>query len=152
MAGERKSQNQYRWIVSPAFAENGQARRGRRVRGDNQRGRRSLADIDRISLAERRREIVARKAKANQEKTGKNAPRNPKGQLQPVWAILPKPVNTRAELAKLAGVGGFVATPKKKKAVVSDNRKGAYSSVSKHIYLQAQKCVSLGYLLVFWGF
>ncbi len=41
---------------------------------------------------------------------------------------------------------------KTKRAVVSDNRKDAYSSVSKHIYLQVEKCVSLGNLLVFRGF
>ncbi|MSU80290.1 MAG: hypothetical protein EXS16_19635 [Gemmataceae bacterium] len=76
---------------------------------DGRRGRRNLSDIDRIMLAEHRREIVARKAKANlnHKVAGKkgNSP----------LANLPK-VNTRDELAKAAGVGvTFLATCKNSK-------------------------------------
>jgi hypothetical protein len=63
---------------------------------DNQGGRRNLADIDRIAIARKTEEIVARQAKANQI-------RKPES----VLAISPEqtPVNTRKEAAKAAGVG-----------------------------------------------
>ncbi|MSU78915.1 MAG: hypothetical protein EXS16_12570 [Gemmataceae bacterium] len=69
---------------------------------DNQRGRRNLPDIDRIMLANRRREIVAAKAKANQKAEG-----NPLGKAKSALGNIAKstPVHTRDELAKAAGVG-----------------------------------------------
>lgn len=65
---------------------------------DNQMGRRNLADIDRISLARKREEILKPQGKANQK--------TPTGGL--TSAKLPKsqpPIDTRKEAAKSAGVG-----------------------------------------------
>jgi hypothetical protein len=63
---------------------------------DNQKGRRNVRDIDRIGLALKRSEFVARMAKEKQV-------RKPES----VRAKLPKqtPISTRAELAKHADVG-----------------------------------------------
>lgn len=68
---------------------------------DNQRGRRNLADIDRIALAARRHDIVAAKAKENQVSGLK------RGDVAPVPAKLPKreTIDTRREVAKTADVG-----------------------------------------------
>jgi hypothetical protein len=67
---------------------------------DNQKGRRNVANIDRIALAAKRESIVARKAKANlKTSSGGSHPRP--------LAKLPKAekTNTRRESAKAAGVG-----------------------------------------------
>lgn len=63
---------------------------------DNQFGRRNIADIDRIALANKKAEILRPIAKEQQK-------RKPES----VSAILPKqnPIDTRKELAKSAGVG-----------------------------------------------
>lgn len=71
---------------------------------DNQKGRRNVEPIDRINLARRRAEIVAKKAKANQKAAAENR-RDSKGRLSPKSANLPDQVNTRKEAAKAAGVG-----------------------------------------------
>jgi len=68
-------------------------------------GRRNVADIDRISLAARKEEIVARKAKANHSFAGGD---KKSVEAKSLWANLPKaiiPVHTRAESAKAADVG-----------------------------------------------
>jgi len=66
---------------------------------DNQFGRRNLPDIDRISLGIKRQEILAPKAKENQ--------RQSQGRGEKGLAQLPdlKPIDTRKEAAKVAGVG-----------------------------------------------
>jgi len=65
---------------------------------DNQKGRRNIADIDRIALASKREEIIAKSAKKNLT--------TPTGGL--TSAKLPKSqpkIDTRKESAKAAGVG-----------------------------------------------
>lgn len=67
---------------------------------DNQKGRRNLAEIDRIALAQERAKIIAKKAKANlKTSTGGKDPRP--------LAKLPKAatIDTRKEAARSAGVG-----------------------------------------------
>ena len=67
---------------------------------ENQFGRRNLADIDRISLAVKREDIISKKAKANLK--------TPTGGRGMTPAKLPKSkpaVDTRKESAKSAGVG-----------------------------------------------
>lgn len=68
---------------------------------DNQFGRRNLADIDRISLARKREEVLRPLAKENQSKAG-----NPLGNKSAFGKIAESTaINTRKEAAKSAGVG-----------------------------------------------
>ena len=62
---------------------------------DNQRGRRNLADLDRIALAAKREQIIARKAKQNSGTRTDLLAKLPTGSM----------THTRAECAKSAGVG-----------------------------------------------
>jgi len=87
----------------PAGGKNQCARRvrlwGCRWIIDNQKGRRNIADIDRIALSSKRVEIVSRgKAKENLKTPtgGLTSAKLPKSQ---------KPIDTRKESAKAAGVG-----------------------------------------------
>lgn len=66
---------------------------------DNQDGRRNLSDIDSISVARKREEIIARRAKANQRLSAKD------GEGLSISTNPIEPVRTRAESAKSAGVG-----------------------------------------------
>lgn len=68
---------------------------------DNQKGRRNLADIDKIALARKREELLKPIAQANRFEAGKATGRGNKK----VSAILPRPLSTRREAAKEAGVG-----------------------------------------------
>jgi hypothetical protein len=73
---------------------------------DNQKGRRNVSDIDKIALASKREEIVARQAKEKQESQGhrgseggRGRKKNPSGDI----AERVSPVDTRKEAAKSAG-------------------------------------------------
>lgn len=70
---------------------------------DNQNGRRNIAAIDRIALAARREEIVARKAKDRQKDHGETAPGRPKNTLGKIAQS--DRMHTRAQSARAAGVG-----------------------------------------------
>jgi hypothetical protein len=72
---------------------------------DNQGGRRNLSDIDSISIAQKREEIIARRAKENEkagggDKVSADARAGLAKSPNPV-----QPIHTRAEAAKAAGVG-----------------------------------------------
>jgi hypothetical protein len=69
---------------------------------DNQRGRRNLADIDRIALASRRHAIVAAKAKENQVASGNSINRTKESGS---GKIAKPTIDTRREVAKTADVG-----------------------------------------------
>jgi len=68
---------------------------------DNQSGRRNISDIDRIKLAREREKLLKPVAQRNRVEAGKATGRGNKK----VSAILPKPLDTRREAAKAAGVG-----------------------------------------------
>jgi hypothetical protein len=68
---------------------------------ENQFGRRNLADIDRVALARKRESVLIPLAKNNKVESGKQTGRGKKK----VSANLPKPIDTRKESAKTAGVG-----------------------------------------------
>jgi len=102
---------------------------------DNQRGRRNIAEIDRIALEHERDKILERKASAAM-KSGKGADGSGgRGNKINPLAILPKGLHTRRECAKSAGVGErtydagkmilkAVAEGKVKPEVVEDIRRG----------------------------
>ena len=69
---------------------------------DNATGRRNLSDLDRIKLAAKREEIVRRMARENLKTSSGGA--NPRPLAQAPKAET-KPIDTRAECAKSAGVG-----------------------------------------------
>ena len=71
---------------------------------DNQMGKRNIADIDRIALANLKADIVGKLANKNESDGGKLAGRGrPKGSAKLPNPIVP--IDTRKELAKSAGVG-----------------------------------------------
>ena len=67
---------------------------------DNQHGRRNVEAIDRIALQARKEEIVARKARENLKTSTGGSNSRPLAKLPKAEAI-----NTRATVAKAAGVG-----------------------------------------------
>lgn len=67
---------------------------------DTQLGRRNLTDVKRIIIAEKYRELIEKKAKENQIKGGENYGKGLTNSTEPINNI-----DTRKELAKIAGVG-----------------------------------------------
>jgi hypothetical protein len=67
---------------------------------DNQKGRRNVSDYDKGLLAMRKQELLRPIAKENQKQS--------EGQGKKGWAKLPdlKPIDTRREAGKAAGVNG----------------------------------------------
>jgi hypothetical protein len=82
---------------------------------DNQLGRRNLTPIQKIAIAEKYRSIFEKKAKRNQIRGGGDR----KSYLKKTPKIL-KPINTREELAKIAGVS-HDTYDKGTKILASDN-------------------------------
>ena len=73
---------------------------------ENQQGRRNLTDIDRIALAQKRAEIVAKQAKENMKAGGEKAGRGRPAEQGSAKLPNPiKPIDTRKEAARSAGVG-----------------------------------------------
>jgi hypothetical protein len=69
---------------------------------DNQLARRNVADIDRVALTERAREIVAAQAKARHQANGGD--KKPAGAILPPPVVTPKEPKTRAVMAKSIGM------------------------------------------------
>lgn len=85
---------------------------------------------------------LAQEAKKRQEATSKNAPRNEKGQVQPVVAGLPQPEKSREQAARVTGASGRGVQMAKKVASVAPDLKEQVAAGKVSLdsaYKQAQK-------------
>ncbi len=113
----------------------------------NQKGRRNIADIDRIALESKRESIVARKAKANLSAGGgdKKSAAAKSGSAKLPKAI--SPINTRQQSAKSAGVGQ--RTYDAGKMVLDAAAKGEIDKAAKKVVASAERLSKCGNVRMF---